>query len=129
MERQKFFRDKFIELDNKNFTDEDIFIRLSYKDKKGEFMENKKRDFEDCFESFHIELLQFKRRCKRDYGLRMEFEIDFRDEDGNFVRGVRTESKKETLKAPLKNKFSISDLTDEDIEKIISILKSKFGQF
>ena len=128
MERHKFFRDKFIELANKKFTDEDIFIRLSYKDKKGEFMENKKRDFEDCFESFHIELLQFKRRCKRDYGLRMEFEIDFRDEDGNFVRGVRTESKKETLKAPLKNKFSISDLTDEDIEKIISILKSKFGQ-
>lgn len=91
-------------------------------------MENKKIDFEDCYDSFYIDLLLFKRRCKRDYGLRMEFEIDFRDEDGNFVRGVRTESKKGTLKAPLKNKFSISDLTDEDIEKIISILKSKFGQ-
>lgn len=129
MERHKFFRDKFIELDNKNFTDEDVFIRVSYKDKKGEIMRNKKRDFEDCFDSFHIELLQFKRRCKRNYGLRMEFEIGFRDEDGNFVRGVRTESKKETLKAPLKNKFSISYLTDEDIEKIISTLKSKFGQY
>lgn len=34
MERYKFFRDKFIELANKKFTDEDIFIRLSYKDKK-----------------------------------------------------------------------------------------------
>lgn len=91
-------------------------------------MENKKINFEDCYDSFYIDLLLFKRRFKRNYGLRMEFEIDLRDEDGNFVRGVRTESKKETLKAPLKNKFSISDLTDEDIEKIISILKSKFGQ-
>lgn len=91
-------------------------------------MENKKIDFEDCYDSFYIDLLLFKRRCKRDYGLRMEFEIDFRDEDGNFVRGVRTESKKGILKATLKNKFSIPDLTDEDIEKIISILKSKFGQ-
>lgn len=52
----------------------------------------------------------------------------FRDEDGNFVRGIRTGSKKGTLKAPLKNEFSISDLTDEDIEKIILVLKSKLGQ-
>lgn len=91
-------------------------------------MENKNIDFDDCFDSFYIELLQFKRRCKRDFGLKMEFDIDFRDEDGNFVRGVRAENKKGTSKAPLKNKFSISDLTDEDIEDIISILKSKIGQ-
>lgn len=92
-------------------------------------MENKKIDFEDCYDSFHIELLQFKRRCKRDYGLRMEFEIDFRDEDGNFVRGVRTESKKGTFEAPPIIKLSIAnDIADEDIENIISILKSKFGQ-
>lgn len=91
-------------------------------------MDKKKIDFEDFYDSFYIDLLLFKRRCKRDYGLKMEFDIDFRDKDGNFVRGVRSESKKGTLKAPLKNEFSISDLTDEDIEKIISILKSKFGQ-
>lgn len=92
-------------------------------------MENKKIDFEDCYDSFYIDLLLFKRRCKRDYGLRMEFEIDFRDEDGNFVRGIRTESKKGTLKAPLKNEFSIPfHLTDEDIEKILLVLDSKFGQ-
>ena len=89
-------------------------------------MKNKKIDFDDCFDSFHIELLQFKRRCKRDFGLNMEFDIDFRDEDGNFVRGVRTESKKGTLKAPQTIKFSISnDTADEDIEKIILVLKSK----
>lgn len=128
MERHKFFRDKFIELANKNFTDEDVFIRVSYKDKKGEIMKNKKRDFEDCFESFHIELVQFKRRCKRDFGLKMEFDIDFRDEDGNFVRGVRTESKKGTQKAPQINNISISDnLADEDIENIILVLKSKLS--
>lgn len=93
-------------------------------------MENKKIDFEDCYDSFHIELLQFKRRCKRDYGLRMEFEIDFRDEDGNFVRGVRTESKKGTFEAHPIIKLSIAnDIADEDIENIISILKSKFGQY
>ena len=34
MKRHKFFRDKFIELANKNFTDKDVFIRLSYKEKK-----------------------------------------------------------------------------------------------
>lgn len=50
-------------------------------------MENKKIDFEDCYDSFYIDLLLFKRRCKRDYGLKMEFDIDIRDEDGNFVRG------------------------------------------
>lgn len=91
-------------------------------------MKNKKIDFEDCYDSFYIDLLLFKRRCKRDYGLKMEFNIDFRDEDGNFVRGVRTESKKGTLKAPQTIKFSIPDLTDEDIEKIILVLKSKLGQ-
>lgn len=36
MERRKFFRDKFIELANKKFTEKDVFIRLSYKDKKAE---------------------------------------------------------------------------------------------
>ena len=56
-------------------------------------MKNKKIDFEDCYDSFYIDLLLFKRRCKRDYGLRMEFDIDIRDEDGNFVRGVRTREK------------------------------------
>lgn len=56
-------------------------------------MKNKKIDFDDCFDSFYIELLQFKRRCKRDFGLKMEFDIDFRDEEGNFVRGVRTREK------------------------------------
>ena len=34
MERHKFFRDKFIELVNKKFTDEDVFIRISYKEKE-----------------------------------------------------------------------------------------------
>lgn len=34
MERHKLYRDKFIELANKKFTDEDVFIRLSYKNKK-----------------------------------------------------------------------------------------------
>lgn len=34
MERHKFFRDKFIELANKKFTDEDVFIRISYKKKE-----------------------------------------------------------------------------------------------
>ena len=92
-------------------------------------MEGKKIDFDDCFDSFYIELLQFKRRCKRDYGLNMDFEIDFRDEDGNFVREVRAESKKGTLKAPLRNEISIPfHLTDEDIEKILLVLDSKFGQ-
>lgn len=32
MERHKFFRDKFIELVNKKFTDEDVFIKISYKE-------------------------------------------------------------------------------------------------
>ena len=89
-------------------------------------MENKKIDFEDCYDSFYIDLLLFKRRCKRDYGLRMEFEIDFRDEDGNFVRGVRTECKKETLEAHRIIKVFIpNDIRDEDIDNIISILNSK----
>lgn len=34
MERHKFFREKFIELANKKFTEEDVFIKLSYKDNK-----------------------------------------------------------------------------------------------
>lgn len=92
-------------------------------------MNNKKIDFDDCFDSFYIELLQFKRRCKRDFGLDMEFNIDFRDEDGNFVRGVKAENKKGTSKAPKTIKFSISnDTADEDIENIISTLKSKLGK-
>lgn len=33
MERHKFFRDKFIELANKKFTEKDVFIRINYKDK------------------------------------------------------------------------------------------------
>lgn len=33
MERHKFFRDKFIELANKKFTDEDVFVKISYRDK------------------------------------------------------------------------------------------------
>ena len=34
MEKHKFFRDKFIELANKKFADEDVFIRISYKKKE-----------------------------------------------------------------------------------------------
>lgn len=34
MERHKFFRDTFIELANKKFTEKDVFIRISYKDRK-----------------------------------------------------------------------------------------------
>ena len=34
MEWHKFYRDKFIELSNKKFTDEDVFIRISYKEKE-----------------------------------------------------------------------------------------------
>lgn len=34
MERHKFYRDKFIELANKKFTEKDVFMRISYKDKK-----------------------------------------------------------------------------------------------
>ena len=150
MKDKKDARDKFIELTNKKFTDEDVFIRLSYKKKeikpidtikdilrflkmpfrdKKESMKNKNINFEDCFDSFYIELLQFKRRCKRDFGLKMEFDINFKDEDGNFVRGCRTDSKKGTLKAPKVIKFSIdNDITDESIENLISILNFKLGQ-
>lgn len=34
MEGDKTFRDKFIELANKKFTEKDFFMRISYKDKK-----------------------------------------------------------------------------------------------
>lgn len=84
-------------------------------------MKNKKIDFEECFESFHIELLQFKRRCKRDYGLRMEFEIDFRDEDGNFVRGVRTREKNmDDEKKTSSNSITIDCLELSDINDLIT---------
>lgn len=90
-------------------------------------MEIKNIDFEDCFDSFYIELLQFKRRCKRDFGLKMDFDINFRDEDGNFVRGCRTDSKKGTLKAPITNGFSITvDSTSNDIEVIRNVIENKF---
>ena len=56
-------------------------------------MENKNIDFEDCFDSFYIDLLLFKRKCKRDYGLKMEFDINFKDEDGNIVSRVRSRDK------------------------------------
>lgn len=92
-------------------------------------MEIKNIDFEDCFDSFYIDLLLFKRKCKRDYGLKMEFDINFKDEDGNIVRGFRTDSKKGTLKAPQVIKFSIdNDIADESIENLMSILNFKLGQ-
>lgn len=34
MERHKFYRDKFIELANKKFTEKDVFIKISYKEKE-----------------------------------------------------------------------------------------------
>lgn len=34
MERHKFYRDKFIELANKKFAEKNVFIRISYKDRK-----------------------------------------------------------------------------------------------
>ncbi|WP_105300582.1 hypothetical protein [Anaerococcus marasmi] len=34
MGRHKIYREKFIELANKKFTDEDVFIKLSYKEKE-----------------------------------------------------------------------------------------------
>ena len=91
-------------------------------------MENKKIDFEDCYDSFYIDLLLFKRRCKRDYGLNMEFDIDFRDENGNFVRGVRTreknmdDEKKTTTNSLTIDCLELSDMNDlftqiEEIKK------------
>lgn len=120
MERHKFFRDKFIELANKKFTDEDVFIRLSYKDKKnkGEIMNNKKFDFDDCFDSFYIELLQFKRRCKRDFGLIMGFDINFRDKAGNFVGGVKSREKSMDEKKTSSNSLIIDCLELADINDL-----------
>ncbi|WP_276885675.1 hypothetical protein [Anaerococcus lactolyticus] len=84
-------------------------------------MENKKIDFEDCYDSFYIDLLLFKRRCKRDYGLRMEFDIDFRDEDGNFIRGVRTRDKNmDDEKNTLSNNLIIDCLELSDINDLIT---------
>lgn len=92
-------------------------------------MNNKKIDFEDCYDSFYIDLLLFKRRCKRDYGLKMEFDIGFRDEDGNFVKGVRTreismddEEKTKTSNTVTINCLELSDINDlftqiEEIKK------------
>lgn len=83
-------------------------------------MENKKIDFEDCYDSFYIDLLLFKRRCKRDYGLRMEFDIDFRDEDGNFVRGVRTREKKMDEKKTSSNSITIDCLELSDMNDLFT---------
>lgn len=83
-------------------------------------MENKKIDFEDCYDSFYIDLLLFKRRCKRDYGLRMEFDIDFRDEDGNFVRGVRTRERNMDEKKTQSNSVTIDCLELSDINDLFT---------
>lgn len=84
-------------------------------------MENKKIDFEDCYDSFYIDLLLFKRRCKRDYGLKMEFDIDFRDENGNFVRGVRTRDKNmDDEKNTLSNNLIIDCLELSDINDLVT---------
>lgn len=84
-------------------------------------MENKKIDFEDCYDSFYIDLLLFKRRCKRDYGLKMEFDIDFRDENGNFVRGVRTREKNmDDEKNTLSNNLIIDCLELSDINDLVT---------
>lgn len=56
--------EKFVDLDNKKFTDEDIFIRLSYKDKKNksigtlkDILRFLKMPFEDKYEpTFELEL-------------------------------------------------------------------------
>lgn len=83
-------------------------------------MENKKIDFEDCYDSFYIDLLLFKRRCKRDYGLRMEFDIDIRDEDGNFVRGVRTREKNMDEIKTSSNSITIDCLELSDMNDLIT---------
>ena len=83
-------------------------------------MENKKIDFEDCYDSFYIDLLLFKRRCKRDYGLRMEFDIDFRDENGNFVRGVRTREKNMDEKKTSSNSITIDCLELSDMNDLFT---------
>ena len=83
-------------------------------------MENKKIDFEDCYDSFYIDLLLFKRRCKRDYGLRMEFDIDFRNEDGNFVRGVRTREKNMDEKKTSSNSITIDCLELSDMNDLFT---------
>lgn len=83
-------------------------------------MENKKIDFEDCYDSFYIDLLLFKRRCKRDYGLRMEFDIDFRNEDGNFVRGVRTREKNMDEKKISSNSLIIDCLEISDMNDLFT---------
>lgn len=83
-------------------------------------MENKKIDFEDCYDSFYIDLLLFKRRCKRDYGLKMEFDIDFRDEEGNFVRGVRTREKNMDGIKTLSNSLTIDCLELSDMNELFT---------
>ena len=88
MDNGKTAYEKFIDLDNKDFTDEDVFIRISYKDKKGEIMKNKK--FEKMYERFIYRFLQFKRYFKYKFGLRMEYQIMLYDRDGNFVKGIKS---------------------------------------
>lgn len=84
-------------------------------------MKNKKIDFDDCFDSFYIELLQFKRRCKRDFALKMEFDIDFRDEDGNFIGGIRTREKNmDDEKNTLSNNLIIDCLELSDINDLFT---------
>lgn len=83
-------------------------------------MEDKKIDFDDCLDSFYIDLLLFKRRCKSDYGLKMEFDIDFRDEEGNFVRGVRTREKNMDGIKTSSNSLTIDCLELSDMNELFT---------
>lgn len=64
MEGHKTFRDKFIELANKKFTEKDVFMRISYKDKKAkpidtikDILRFLKMSFKDKYEpTFELEV-------------------------------------------------------------------------
>lgn len=56
----------------------------------------KDKDVKECFDDFHYDLIQFKRMCKKKFGLNLRYQVLLTDDDGELVEGVRSKESPES---------------------------------
>lgn len=53
-------------------------------------------DVKECFDDFYYDLIQFKRRCKKKFGLSLRYQVLLMDDEGKLVEGVRSKESPES---------------------------------
>lgn len=57
---------------------------------------DKDEKVKECFDDFHYDLIQFKRRCKKKFGLSLRYQVLLMDDEGKLVEGVRSKESPES---------------------------------